>query len=135
MQQRGIYGLKRKKEEEACENNRDLYETGNRVMEIRTASNLTQEQLAEKMGVAGNTISRIETGVSAMRIDTLFRLCDELHVTPDMFCPERFYKNTEKYLTESALALMRRLNQANQKLVYDMMVPLISRLLETQGQQ
>lgn len=114
---------------------RDLFETGNRVRELRMEANLTQEQLAEKMDVAGNTISRIETGATVMGIDKLFRLCEELHATPDMFCPERFYKNSETSLAESVAALMRRLNQENQKLVYDMMVPLIIRLLETQGQQ
>ena len=40
----------------------DLIESGKRIKALRKEHGLTQEQLAEQLGVAANTIARIETG-------------------------------------------------------------------------
>ena len=40
----------------------DLVESGKRIRELRKQFGLTQEELAERLGVALNTISRIEIG-------------------------------------------------------------------------
>ena len=40
----------------------DLVESGKRIKALRKEHGLTQEQLAEQLGVAANTIARIETG-------------------------------------------------------------------------
>ena len=40
----------------------DLVECGKRIKALRRKHGLTQEQLAEQLGVAANTIARIETG-------------------------------------------------------------------------
>ena len=40
----------------------DLVESGKRIKALRKKHGLTQEQLAEQLGVAANTIARIETG-------------------------------------------------------------------------
>ena len=39
----------------------DLVESGKRIKALRKEHGLTQEQLAEQLGVAANTIARIET--------------------------------------------------------------------------
>ena len=40
----------------------DLVESGKRIKALKKEHGLTQEQLAEQLGVAANTIARIETG-------------------------------------------------------------------------
>ena len=40
----------------------DLVESGKRIRKLRKQNGLTQEQLADLLGVALNTISRIEVG-------------------------------------------------------------------------
>jgi transcriptional regulator with XRE-family HTH domain len=49
-------------------------ETGNRIREIREQRGLSQEQLAELMGINRSTLSKIETGKFAITIDYLYRL-------------------------------------------------------------
>ena len=54
-----------------------------RLLEQRKAAGLSQEQLAEKVGMAQADISRIETGkTSAISLDVLNRLCRALKCQP-----------------------------------------------------
>ena len=54
----------------------DQAKIGSFLAELRKESNLTQEQLAEKVGVARRTISRWETGSNLPDIDLLIELSD-----------------------------------------------------------
>jgi putative transcriptional regulator len=54
-----------------------------RILEQRLAAGLSQEQLAEMVGMAQADISRIETGkTSAISLDVLDRLCKALKCEP-----------------------------------------------------
>ena len=54
-----------------------------RLLEQRLAAGLSQEQLAEMVGMAQADISRIETGkTSAISLDVLDRLCKALKCEP-----------------------------------------------------
>jgi len=60
-------------------------EIGNKILELRKQNNLSQEQLAEKMGVARQTISKWELGETspdleqAKQLSQIFNVClDEL---------------------------------------------------------
>ena len=54
-----------------------------RLLEQRKAAGLSQEQLAEIVGMAQADISRIETGkTSAISLDVLDRLCKALRCEP-----------------------------------------------------
>lgn len=56
---------------------------GLRISERRKELNLTQEKLAEKMGVSLQTISCIELGKKAIRPENLANLCLHLDVSAD----------------------------------------------------
>jgi transcriptional regulator with XRE-family HTH domain len=59
---------------------------GRRVAELRKAAKLTQEQLAEKVGVAPETISRLERGASVPSLRSLERIAAAVGVQlRDMF--------------------------------------------------
>ena len=62
---------------------RDIREIGNHLYTIRKKQGLTQAEVAEKAGLSDRTYADIERGVSSMRTETLIRLCDALHITPD----------------------------------------------------
>ena len=60
-----------------------LIEMGKRICTSRKEFHLTQEQLAEKMGVSLQTISCIELGKKAIRPENLANLCSCLNVSAD----------------------------------------------------
>ena len=60
-----------------------LIEMGIRIAQRRKELRLTQEQLAEKMGVSLQTVSCIELGKKAIRPENLANLCTCLNVTAD----------------------------------------------------
>lgn len=55
---------------------------GKRIKYIRKQRGLTQEQLAEKVGIGTPNISYIECGKFAPAIDTLEKIAKILHVEP-----------------------------------------------------
>lgn len=54
----------------------DLKKTGVLLKELRKEINMTQEQLAEKLGVSARTVSRWETGSNLPDLDILIELAD-----------------------------------------------------------
>lgn len=60
-----------------------LIDMGKRIAQRRKELRLTQEQLAEKMGVSLQTVSCIELGKKAIRPENLANLCTCLNVTAD----------------------------------------------------
>ena len=62
--------------------NADLVETGERIRERRVLLGISQETLAEAVGVTRNSISRYENGQTEMKLDVLYKICDFLKITP-----------------------------------------------------
>lgn len=65
---------------------RQLYETelneeiiGELIRQAREKRNLTQEELAEKLGVNKSNISKMENNIKSMRIDTLLKVFKALN--------------------------------------------------------
>lgn len=57
---------------------------GNRLKILRKSQNLTQEKLAEKIGINLRQLARIEAGESFVTADTLFNICKVLGISPNM---------------------------------------------------
>lgn len=61
---------------------------GRRLRQIRRSQDLTQEQLAERVGLSVNFISLIENGDAAPSFDTIEKLAQALNVSAtDFFQP------------------------------------------------
>ncbi len=76
---------------------------GKRIKEQREAIGLTQEQFAEKIGVAANYISTIERGASFPRCEKLVALINGLECSADaIFCDvvEKSYRYRASVLGE-----------------------------------
>lgn len=54
-----------------------------RLRELRTQNNFSQQDLADKIGVTKQTISQYERGVRKPDMDTLTALCDIFNVSSD----------------------------------------------------
>lgn len=61
----------------------DIKESGKRIKELRKAEGLSQEDLADKMGVERSFISLLETGQRGCSIDVAIRLSEILNSSLD----------------------------------------------------
>ena len=61
----------------------DFRTIGNRLLAIRRQQGLTQAEVAESAGLADRTYADIERGSVNMRLETILRICQALHITPD----------------------------------------------------
>jgi transcriptional regulator with XRE-family HTH domain len=56
---------------------------GEKIYEYRTAQNLSQEELAERLEVSRQSVSKWETGAALPELDKLMRMCDIFGVSLD----------------------------------------------------
>lgn len=61
----------------------DMRVIGNRLLNVRKRMGMTQAEVAEAAGLADRTYADIERGSVNMRTETLLRICEVLHITPD----------------------------------------------------
>ncbi len=52
---------------------------GSRIKELRTKNNITQEELAKKIGVTKGAIANYENEVSSPKIELMYKLFETLH--------------------------------------------------------
>ena len=60
----------------------DYQDFGLRVRTLRRQLKLTQEELAEKVGISASFLGHIERGTRVASLETLVALCITLRVTP-----------------------------------------------------
>lgn len=77
----------------------DLRVIGNKLFAVRKKLGLTQLEVAEASGLSDRTYADIERGTVNMRIETILKICQALHIRPD------------DILTESNPDLDRRQNE------------------------
>ena len=84
--------------------------TGKFISKKRKEKNLTQEQLAEKLGVSNKTISKWETGKCMPDYSIVKSLCEELEITivELMDGEEAEEKSVRAYDNEQIMDLLRR---------------------------
>jgi HTH-type transcriptional regulator/antitoxin HipB len=71
------YGKPGTESREKYEQEFEAFKIGVLIQEARKKQNLTQEQLAVKVGTTKNYISRIENNASDIRLSTLMRIINE----------------------------------------------------------
>ena len=83
----------------------NMREIGNRLLAIRKRTGLTQMEVAEAAGLSGRTYADIERGTVNMRVETILRICEAMHITPD-----EILTRSETETTARQEILMARLN-------------------------
>ncbi len=100
--------------EHTPENRKELqYDIGSRIRQLRNASAMTQEKLADEMNVSVQYISKLELGKVGMSIDTLIRLCEILKASADYILTGR---NPPAY-DSPVLGRLQYLRPAQRKMV------------------
>ena len=88
----------------------DSRKIGNKLLAIRKRVGLTQAELAEAAGLSDRTYADIERGSVNMRTETILRICNALHITPDEILTEQ---NTS--LNSKQEEIWNRLNACSPK--------------------
>lgn len=71
---------------------------GERIQKLRKLNGLSQETLAEQLGIATNTLSSIETGNAFMTSSTLEKIIETLNVSPqELFTFGDEHNNLDMY--------------------------------------
>lgn len=87
-----------------------LVPIGNKLLSIRKRMGMTQAEVAEAAGLSDRTYADIERGTVNMRIETILRICNALHITPDEILTEN-YASATAWQNE----LLARLDACNPK--------------------
>ena len=96
----------------------DLIKTGKFLQELRKEKGLTQEQRAEKTGVARRTVSRWETGSNMPDMDVLIELSDLYGVDlRDILCGERKSEHMDNDMKETVLQVADYGNEEKARLL------------------
>ncbi len=96
----------------------DLVKTGKFLQELRKGKKLTQEQLAEQMGVTRRTVSRWETGSNMPDMDILIDLSDFYAVDlREILSGERKSERMDQELKETVLQVADYSNEEKGRLL------------------
>lgn len=97
---------------------------GSRITAARKALSLTQQQMADRMGVVQQTYAQWETGRARIQVDTLPKLAQDLGVTLDELLgvkPASRTKPGPANKFERQIERMRKLPRTKQQLILDML--------------
>ena len=96
----------------------DLVKIGRLLQELRKEKGLTQEQLAERMGVARRTVSRWETGSNMPDLDILMELADLYAVDlREILSGERKSERMDREMKETVLQVADYSNEEKTRLL------------------
>ena len=83
---------------------------GDRLFSIRKRMGLTQAEVAEAAELSTRTYADIERGSVNMRIETVLKICNVLHITPD-----EILTTDNSSISEKQQELWERLNSCSSK--------------------
>lgn len=82
----------------------DYQDLGRRVRTVRRQMGLTQEELAEKVGISASFLGHIERGTRAASLETLVALCNELCISPVYLLQASLHNNSDTYRIPNGLS-------------------------------
>lgn len=82
-----------------------LKEMGQRIMVRRKSLRITQEELAEKLGVSTQMISNLELGKKAIRPENLAKVCAALELSADFVLTGNATKTAVDVVAEKLIQL------------------------------
>lgn len=98
----------------------DQAKIGKFIAACRKKGNLTQMQLAEKLGITDRAVSKWETGKALPDSSIMLELCDVLKITVnDLLCGEVVsMDNYNKEMENNLLEMVRQKEQADKQLLH-----------------
>lgn len=94
---------------------------GNRIKKIRKKHKMTQEQLAELLGITSDQISNIELGKSACKTDHIFLLTQIFDISADYLLKGRKKEAISEITDEQIISLTSLLNSRRKVVIYELL--------------
>ena len=91
---------------------------GERIRNARKARKMTQQDLAEELGVSIAFLSRVERGSSKINLKRLTQICELLGVSEGEILTG-VSNNSNKYLTDEFSTLLENCSNEKKRLIYD----------------
>ncbi len=99
--------------------NEFLKEMGQRIMVRRKSLRMTQDELAEKLGVSTQMISNLELGKKAIRPENLAKVCSVLELSADFILTGTNTKTAVDAVAEKLIQLTaEELQMVNEMIDY-----------------
>ena len=96
----------------------DYYEIGQRIRKYRKANTLSQEQLAEKVGISTTHMSHIETGNTKLSLPVLVDIAEVLSVQCDALLYDKPQINKTS-MTDDIINLLSSCSPNNMYILLD----------------
>lgn len=96
----------------------DYYEIGQRIRRIRKAHKLSQEELAEKVGISTTHMSHIETGNTKLSLPVLVELANVLEVQADSLLYDEPRDSVTTAMSDIA-AILEECDTKQARVIYD----------------
>lgn len=109
-----------------------LINLGNSIRERRQAVHLSQEALAERIGISSNTVSRIEGGQMAMSVIIFQKLVKVLGVDANLLLGAKCLQAEEQEQFQEIICRVQHLEKKEQEIVIQTMFTLIDGLEKRQ---
>ena len=102
-----------------------------RIAELRTELKLSQTELAKKIGVSQQTISKYEQGIREPDIATLIRLAKIFNVSVDYLLETPFIDNSSSYILndeeQELISYYKQLNKTDRRWIMGQIIDLIKK--------
>lgn len=109
-----------------------LIDLGNCIRERRQEKHLSQEALAERIGISPNTVSRIEGGQMAMSVVIFQKLVKVLGVDANRLLGAKHLRAEEREQFQEIMCRAQHLEKGEQEIVIQTMFTLIDGLEKRQ---
>lgn len=94
-----------------------LVKTGEKLAYWRMKRRMSQEQLAEALGLSASTIFRYETAVRQMSLTTMYKAAKVLQISPNDLSPEELVVNARTQSNTGINFKFYKLAEKDQKLL------------------
>jgi transcriptional regulator with XRE-family HTH domain len=97
----------------------DYYKIGQRIRKFRKACNMSQEQLAESVGISTTHLSHIETGNTKLSLSVLVQIAETLSVQTDELLFDS--PNNHSSLKQEIIELLDTCSTKDLNILYDVL--------------